>query len=81
MEQIKTIEKSPSVHCNVFAYCNGNHAEKAHCWEIAQLKCDFHYLFNVCTDCIVYLYEHNSLNMPRKEIEAILEERDPVCAH
>ena len=81
MNQIKTNVKSPSVHCNVFDYCNGNKLEKAQCWEVAQLKCDFHYVFNVCTDCIVYLYEKNSLDISRQDIENILQKRDPIQEH
>ena len=81
MEQSSSISKKPSVHCNVFDYCNGNHLEKGHCWEVAQLKCDFHYVFNVCTDCIVYLYENSSMDMSRKDIESILQKRGPIQEH
>jgi hypothetical protein len=81
MNQIKTNSTSPSVHCNVFDYCSGNQHEKARCWEVAQLKCDFHYVFNVCTDCIVYLYENNSMDMPRKDIENILQQRETAQEH
>lgn len=82
MKQIKSSSnKQPSVHCNVFDYCNGNQKEKAYCWEVAQLKCDFHYVFNVCTDCIVYLYENSSMNMSRKDIESILQHREPSLDH
>ena len=78
MQQTHTMTKSPSVHCNVFDYCSGNQLEKAHCWEVARTKCDFHYVFNVCSDCIVYLYENNSLEISKKDIEVILQRRDPV---
>lgn len=81
MEQIKSNSYNPTVNCNVFEYCNGNQREKAHCWEVAQLKCDFHYVFNVCTDCIIYLYENNSINLSRQDIESILQQRGPIQEH
>ncbi|HER63256.1 MAG TPA: hypothetical protein ENO11_04700 [Desulfobacteraceae bacterium] len=73
MEQITAIKNGPAVHCNVFDYCAGKDSDEIRCWEIARSACDFHYVFNVCTDCIVYLYEKDIT--PRKEIEQILESR------
>ena len=81
MEQINTISRGPSVHCNVFDYCSGNQLEEVHCWEVARSECDFHYVFNVCSDCIVYLYENNSMDISRKDIEVILQKRRPVQDH
>ena len=81
MKEIKRIGSRPAVHCNVFDYCSGKHVEETHCWEVARSNCDFHYVFNVCSDCIVYLYEHDSANMSRKDIELILQNRGPVQEH
>lgn len=74
MEQIDTIENGPAVHCNVYNYCAGR-PEGIHCWEIARSKGDFHYVFNVCSDCIVYLFEKNVTLISRKDIKQILRNR------
>lgn len=78
MKQKSTMERGAVVHCNVFDYCAGNHLEEVRCWEVARSKCDFHYVFNVCTDCIVYLYEAESRGISRKDIESILQKRKPM---
>jgi hypothetical protein len=81
MEQISATGNGPAVHCNIFEHCRGNHPENEHCWEIARAKGDFHYVFNVCSDCIVYLYEQNSRAVSRKDIEQILQHRRPGTGH
>lgn len=75
MEQITAIENGPAVHCNVYDYCAGRHLKEGHCWEIARSKCDFHYVFNVCSDCIVFLYDRDSTLVTRRDIEEILQDR------
>jgi len=77
MKQINTRMKGPAVHCNVLDYCAGNHMEEVHCWEVARSERDFHFMFNVCPDCIVYLYEQDTARMSRKDIELILQKREP----
>lgn len=81
MKETNKTGSRPSVHCNVFDYCSDKHYEEVHCWEVARSKCDFHYVFNVCTDCIVYLYEHDANPVSRKDIELILQKRGPVQEH
>lgn len=81
MEQITAMGNGPAVHCNVYDYCSGRHLGKEHCWEIARSKCDFHYVFNVCSDCIVYLYENDSRMVSREDIEQILQHRCPGRSH
>ena len=81
MEQMNCNSKGPSVHCNVFDYCSGNQLEESHCWEVAQSRCDFHYVFNVCSDCIVYLYGNNSVSISKKDIDIILQKRNPLQDH
>ena len=66
MEHVNTIEKGAAVHCNVFDYCAGMRAKNDHCWEVARSKCDFHYVFNVCSECIVYLYEQGNMGITRE---------------
>ena len=78
MEQVNAIEKRPMVHCNVFDYCAGMHSKSDHCWEVARSKCDFQYVFNVCSECIVYLYEQGNMGMSREDIELILQKRNPA---
>ncbi|MHB1350017.1 MAG: hypothetical protein C4563_07950 [Desulfobulbus sp.] len=78
MEQITAMENGPAVHCNVYEYCTGRHPAEGHCWEIARSTCDFHYVFNVCTDCIVYLYERDNAQVTRKDIRKILQHRQPA---
>ena len=78
MKRINTVSNGPSVHCNVFDYCSANQSDKGHCWEVARSNCDFHYVFNICTDCIVYLYNKNGMEMSRKDIDGILQQRKPL---
>ena len=78
MKQKSTMEKKAAVNCNVFDYCAGNHMEEVRCWEVARSNCDFQYVFNVCSDCIVYLYEQETMNFSRKDIELILQKRKPL---
>lgn len=80
MRQSKTIIKGPSIHCNIFDFCANKNLEEVHCWEVARSKCDFHYVFNVCSDCLVYLYEHEreSMKISREDIELILQKRQPM---
>lgn len=81
MDKIKGTGGKPAVHCNVFDYCCGKQLEEVQCWEVARSNCDFQYVFNVCSDCIIYLYEHDSATMSRKDIELILQKRGPVQEH
>ena len=81
MGQFKAVKNGPSVHCNIFDYCAGKNLEEVRCWEVARSKCDFHYVFNVCSDCIVYLYERGSMDMSKKDIELILQKREPMSSH
>lgn len=60
------------VHCDVFTFCCSNKKEPLHCWEMAQAENDFHFLYNICADCIVYLYSQDNDAMPKKDIEAIM---------
>ncbi len=78
MKQISITGRRPAVQCNVLDYCACNHMEEVHCWEVARSERDFHFTFNVCPDCIVYLYEQDTARMSRKDIELILQKRDPV---
>ena len=78
MKEINTASNGPSVHCNVFDYCSGNKSNNDRCWEVARSNCDFHYVFNVCSDCIVYLYNNNGMGMSRKDIDGILQQRKPA---
>lgn len=63
------------VHCDVFLFCCSNKKEPLHCWEMAKEVNDFHFQYNICHDCIVYLYSQDSQTMPKKEIEAIMMAR------
>jgi hypothetical protein len=81
MKEINRIGSGPAVHCNVFDYCSGKQSKKDQCWEVARSNCDFQYVFNVCSDCIVYLYGHDNANMSKKDIELILQKRSPVQEH
>ena len=81
MKETKRTAGRPEVHCNVFDYCCEKRTKECRCWEVAQSNCDFQYVFNVCSDCIVYLYERDSARMSRKDIEMILEKRTPVQEH
>jgi len=84
MKQNSKIAKGEAaVHCNVYDYCVGSQPGECHCWEVARTKCDFHYVFNVCTDCIVYLYARESENaeISKKDIERILQKRPSVTNH
>ena len=81
MGQINKVNKGPEVHCNVFDYCAGKTKKETHCWEVARSQCDFHYVFNVCSDCIVYLYEHDTIGLSKRDIEQILQMRPPVQEH
>ncbi|GAB4337185.1 MAG: hypothetical protein Kow0089_08230 [Desulfobulbaceae bacterium] len=79
MEQLSiAMKRGPAARCNVFDYCAGNHLEEVRCWEVARSQCDFHYVFNVCDDCIVYLYQHDTGEVTRQDIERILRQREPV---
>lgn len=49
-------------------------SEKA-CWEIAGELEDYRSVFNVCTDCIVYLLKHEGNTMPKKKIRAIVKQK------
>lgn len=81
MEEIQTIENRPSVHCNILEYCAKSDTVEMHCWELARSKCDFRYVFNICQECIVYLYQYENSKMSREDIEFILQKRGLAPNH
>lgn len=81
MKETNRTGSRPAVHCNVFDYCCGKQLEEVQCWEVARSNSDFHYVFNVCSDCIIYLYDHGGSGISRKDIELILQKRRPVQDH
>jgi len=78
MEPKKKMDQGPAVHCNVFEYCAGRQSGGMRCWELAQVESDFHFVFNVCSDCIVYLYGQENTVMTRQVIEQIILKRQPL---
>lgn len=81
MEKIQGIENRPAVRCNILDYCGESDTVQMHCWELARSKSDFRYVFNICQECIVYLYQYENGVISREDIEFILQQRTPGMSH
>lgn len=72
MRQMDKKECSQKVRCNVFAFCCTNEKEGLHCWEMAEAQNDFHYQYNICRDCFIYLHTDESSPLTTSDIEQII---------
>ncbi len=57
--------------------CSARENGKA-CWEVADELDDYRSALNVCSDCLVYLSQHQNSVLSREEIEEILQKKG-VC--
>jgi len=75
MKQVEKKECRNKVHCNVFAFCCTSEEENLHCWEMAEQQNDFHFQYNVCRDCFVFLHVDESSPLTQRDIDQILVAR------
>ena len=53
--------------------CLARNEENKSCWQIASELGDYRTALNVCTDCLVYLSQHENTILSPDEIQNILE--------
>ena len=68
-----------NVQCDILKKRIAQPSTEVTCWKIAQESNDFRFAFNVCYDCIVYLYASDNPAFTRQEIDRILHERKSTC--
>lgn len=76
MGSFKHQECMDVVQCEVFEYNLVNSQNKTSCWEMARQVKDFRYLYNICQDCIVYLFGQDNNVFTQNEMENILAKRN-----
>lgn len=55
--------------------CAARKVENKSCWEIARDLGDFRNRLNVCSDCLVYLIQHENTILSPDEIKEILDSK------
>ncbi len=56
--------------------CAARKVENKSCWEIAKELGDFRNRLNVCSDCLVYLSQHENAILSPAEIRKIIESKN-----
>lgn len=60
-------------------HCPAYHQPETPCWEIARKLNDYRRLYDICSDCIVYVFKQENSVLSDQEIEAIMKHK-VVCA-
>ncbi len=55
--------------------CLARNEESKSCWEIARELDDYRTSLNVCSDCLVYLSQHENTILSPAEIKKIIESK------
>lgn len=63
------------IQCHVFEQYTAQSLNVTSCWDFAKKSGDFRFTYNVCQDCIVYIYSCEKDKHARQYIEKILAER------
>ncbi len=67
------------LQCNVFEKNLAQGRSNTNCWEMARQTQDDRFMYNICQDCIVYLFEHEEGVFTENEMEQILSQRKVTC--
>ena len=81
MGSFKHEECAKVIQCDVFSNHLAHGGKDSSCWEMARQAKDFRFLYNVCQDCIVYLFSRKENVFSKNEIRDIISKRNITCYH